>query len=162
MGNQVGEPTGQTHAVLFFDQDDDGDPDLWVANDGDRLHVYRNDSSPGRIQVHACGSGDGHRQGRLLDGIRGRRLRWRRRSGCLRHEHRLPSPAGRPAQSEPGGSCAYHEAFSWGTCLHFLLKNEGVSDVPGYGPLGTFRDVACLHRRELRLRLCLPTRSFRT
>ena len=39
MGNRIGEPTGQTHAVLFLDYDDDGDPDLWVANDGDRLHL---------------------------------------------------------------------------------------------------------------------------
>ena len=49
-GNRVGEPTGQTHAVLFFDYDDDRDPDLWVANDGDRLHLFRNDSSPGRVR----------------------------------------------------------------------------------------------------------------
>ena len=26
MGNRAGEPTGQTHAVAFFDYDDDGDP----------------------------------------------------------------------------------------------------------------------------------------
>ena len=45
LGNRVGEPTGQTHAALFFDYDYDGDPDLWVANDGDGLHVFRNDSS---------------------------------------------------------------------------------------------------------------------
>lgn len=43
-GNRVGEPTGQTHAVLFFDYDDDGDPDLWVANDADRLILFRNDT----------------------------------------------------------------------------------------------------------------------
>ena len=49
-GNRVGEPTGQTHSVLFFDHDDDGDPDLWVANDGDRLHVYRNDSAGGVVR----------------------------------------------------------------------------------------------------------------
>lgn len=40
LGNRVGEPTGQTHAVLFFDYDDDGD----------RLHVYRNDSSVGEVR----------------------------------------------------------------------------------------------------------------
>ena len=50
LGNLVGEPTGQTHAVLFFDHDGDGDLDLWIANDGDRLHVYRNDSSVGSIR----------------------------------------------------------------------------------------------------------------
>ncbi len=49
-GNRVGDPTGRTHAVLFFDYDDDGDPDLWVANDGDRLQVFRNDSSEGDIR----------------------------------------------------------------------------------------------------------------
>ena len=50
LGNRVGEPTGQTHAALFFDYDDDGDPDLWIANDGDRLHLYRNDTA-GRRRV---------------------------------------------------------------------------------------------------------------
>ena len=48
-GQRVGDPTGQTHAVMFFDYDDDGDPDLWVANDGDRLHVFRNDSTADQI-----------------------------------------------------------------------------------------------------------------
>ena len=140
-GNQVGEPTGQTHAVLFFDQDDDGDPDLWVANDGDRLHVYRNDSSPGRIRftpvaramgIDRVGSWMGFAVGDYdgdadLDVF----------VTNIGYHLRRAAP-----QSEPGGSCAYHEAFSWGTCLHFLLRNEGVSDVPGYGPLGIFRDVA--------------------
>ena len=140
-GNQVGEPTGQTHAVLFFDQDDDGDPDLWVANDGDRLHVYRNDSSPSRIRftpvaramgIDRVGSWMGFAVGDYdgdadLDVF----------VTNIGYHLRRAAP-----QSEPGGSCAYHEAFSWGTCLHFLLKNEGVSDVPGYGPLGIFRDVA--------------------
>ena len=37
--NRIGDPTGRTHAVMFFDFDDDGDPDLWVANDGDRIHT---------------------------------------------------------------------------------------------------------------------------
>ncbi|GIS65169.1 MAG: hypothetical protein CM1200mP3_14170 [Chloroflexota bacterium] len=36
-GNVIGDPTGRTHAVLFFDYDDDGDQDLWVGNDGDIL-----------------------------------------------------------------------------------------------------------------------------
>ena len=140
-GNRVGEPTGQTHAVLFFDQDDDGDPDLWVANDGDRLHVYRNDSSPGRIRFtpvaramgidkvgawmgFAVGDYDGDADLDIFVTNIGYHLR------------RDVPP------SEPGGSCAYHETFSWGTCLHFLLRNDGVRDVPGYGTLGMFTDVA--------------------
>ena len=48
--NRVGDPSGQTQAVTFFDYDSDGDPDLWVANDGDRLHVLRNDSTRGNIR----------------------------------------------------------------------------------------------------------------
>ena len=32
--------------------------------------------------------------------------------------------------------------FSWGTCSHFLLRNDGVRDVPGLGTIGVFRDVA--------------------
>ena len=43
--NRVGDPVGQTWATLFFDYDDDGDPDLWVADDGDRFKLYRNDST---------------------------------------------------------------------------------------------------------------------
>ena len=44
-GEFVGEPTGQTLAALFFDHDDDGDADLWLADDGSRLKVFRNDST---------------------------------------------------------------------------------------------------------------------
>jgi hypothetical protein len=47
-----------------------------------------------------------------------------------------------PPQATPGGSCGYHEAFPWGTCLHFLLRNDRVSDASGLGPVGIFRDTA--------------------
>ena len=50
LGNRIGDPSGRTLAVLFFDYDTDGDQDLWVADDGDRLHLYRNDSSIGEIR----------------------------------------------------------------------------------------------------------------
>ena len=30
-GNQIGEPTYQTHSSMFFDYDDDSDPDLFIA-----------------------------------------------------------------------------------------------------------------------------------
>ena len=33
----------------MFDHDSDGDLDLWVGDDGDRLKVYRNDSNPAGI-----------------------------------------------------------------------------------------------------------------
>ena len=54
-GNRIGDPTGRTHGALFFDYDDDGDPDLWVANDGDRLQVYRNDSTQSGIKFTRVG-----------------------------------------------------------------------------------------------------------
>ena len=51
-------------------------------------------------------------------------------------------------QPNPGGSCDYHEAFAWGTCLHFLLRNDGVREVPGIGIVGAFPDVAWSTRVE--------------
>ena len=92
-GNTVGEPTGQTHAVLFFDYDDDRDVDLWVANDGDRFHLYRERLFSRESGVYACFPRHGDRQGRGLDGTRGRRLRWRRGPGRVRGQHRIPLPA---------------------------------------------------------------------
>ena len=140
-GNQVGEPTGQTHAILFFDQDDDGDPDLWVANDGDRLYIYRNDSTPGNIRFtsvagemgldqvgawmgFALGDYDGDADLDIFVTNMGfhHRTRWRPKA--------------------PGGSCSYHDQFEWGHCLNVLLRNDGIQEVPGVGSLGRFIDVA--------------------
>ena len=140
-GNRIGEPTGQTHAVLFFDYDDDGDPDLWTANDGDRLHIYRNDSAPGSIRFtpvaaaleldkvgswmgFAVGDYDGDAD---LDVF----------VTNIGYHPRLKA-----AWRKPGGSCEYHDQFEWGTCLHYLLRNDGVGDLPGLGKTGLFRDVA--------------------
>ena len=140
-GNQIGEPTGQTHAVMFFDYDDDGDPDLWVGNDGDRLRVYRNDSSSGRIRFtpvseamgvdtvgawmgFAVGDYDGDAD---LDVF----------VANIGYHPLLRKP-----MRGPSGSCEYHMRFSWGTCSHFLLNNRGVRDVPGLGTVGNFKNVA--------------------
>ncbi|MDP6402353.1 MAG: CRTAC1 family protein [SAR202 cluster bacterium] len=141
LGNRVGEPTGQTHAVLFFDYDDDRDPDIWVANDGDRLHLYRNDSTPGNIRFtaveraigidkvgawmgFAVGDYDGDAD---LDVF----------VTNIGFHPLLQSPI-----KEPGGHCSYHMRFEWGTCLHFLLQNNGTREVPGFGTVGDFYDVA--------------------
>ena len=129
--NRIGEATGQTHAVLFFDYDDDGDPDLWVANDGDRLHVFRNDSSGERVQftpvgaqmeVDSVGSWMGFAVGDYdsdadLDVF----------VTNIGYHPRLFE-----ASKNPKGTCEYHDQFQWGTCLHFLLRNDG----------GRFTDVA--------------------
>ena len=140
-GNPIGDPTGRTHAVLFFDYDDDGDPDLWVANDGDSLQVYRNDSSPGNVRFtpvaaamgidrvgnwmgFAVGDSDGDSD---LDVF----------VTNVGYHNRL-----RPPQEEPGADCAYSDRFEWGTCLHFLLRNDGTREVPGLGTVGRFEDVA--------------------
>ena len=140
-GNRVGEPTSQTHAVLFFDSDDDGDPDLWVANDGDRLDVYRNDSTPGNIRFtpvagemgidqvgawmgFALGDYDGDADLDVFVTNFGFHHRLRRRP------------------TTPGGSCAYHDQFPWGNCLSTLLRNDGPQEVPGVGTVGRFVDVA--------------------
>ena len=141
LGNAVGEPTGQTHAVLFFDYDDDGDPDLWLANDGDRMHLFRNDSEPGRVRFtsvaheldidqvgawmgFAVGDYDGDADLDLFVTNIGYHPRLRR-----------------PMEG-PSGSCEYHDRFPWGTCMHFLLRNGGVRQVPELGALGVFEDVA--------------------
>ena len=140
-GNRVGEPTAQTHAVLFFDNDDDGDPDLWVANDGDRLLIYRNDSTPGNIRFtsvaqemgidkvgawmgFALGDYDGDADLDVFVTNFGFHHRMRRRP------------------TTPGGSCAYHDQFPWGNCLSSLLRNDGTQEVAGVGSVGRFIDVA--------------------
>jgi uncharacterized membrane protein YraQ (UPF0718 family) len=146
-GYRIGDPTGQTHSVLFFDYDDDRDMDLWVANDGDRFRVYRNDSSPGEVMFvpvsramgldkvgawmgFAVGDYDGDSD---LDVF----------VANIGYHFRLYVAEGRP-----NGSCNYHEYFHWGTCLHYLLRNDGVADVPGAGTVGVFPDVAWSTRVE--------------
>ena len=145
-GNRVGDPSGQTQAVAFYDYDGDGDQDLWVANDGDRLRLYRNDTDDGvggggdvrftNVARHmgidqvgawmgfAFGDYDGDAD---LDVF----------VANVGYHPRLeaPPPAPRPY-------CAYHERFSYGTCLHYLLRNDGTRDAPGVGMVGVYHDAA--------------------
>ena len=140
-GNRIADPSGRTHAVLFFDHDDDRDPDLWVANDGHRPYIFRNDSSPGNVRFtpvaeamgvdqsgnwmgFAVGDYDSDQDLDLFVTNVGFHLR-------------LFAP-----QEEPGGDCRYTERFAWGTCLHHLLRNDGVGEVAGIGTIGRFVDVA--------------------
>ena len=140
-GNRVADPSGRTHAVLFFDHDDDADPDLWVANDGHRPYVFRNDSSPGDVRFTPVAEAMGiDKSGNWMGFAVG---------DCdgdedldvfvtnVGYHLRLFAP-----QEEPGGDCRYTERFPWGTCLHYLLRNDGTRDVDGLGVVGLFQDVA--------------------
>ena len=128
-GNTVGDPTGQTHSVLFFDYDNDLDQDLWVANDGDRLHIYRNDSNDNQIiftpvakelgldMVGAWmgfGVGDYDSDNDLDVFITN-----------LGFHPRSYSPS-----QDPKPDCSYFDQFEWGTCLHYMLRNNNNSKNP--------------------------------
>ena len=139
-GNRVGDPTGRTHGVMFFDYDDDRDPDLWVANDGDILQVFRNDSTDAGIKFtpmaeemgidtvgnwmgFAVGDYNGDTHLDVFVTNQGYHLRQY------------------PHQEEVGGDCRYNERFDWGTCLHALLRNNGPSNGSGTGFMPHFTDV---------------------
>ena len=139
-GNRVGDPTGRTHGVMFFDYDDDRDQDLWVANDGDILQVFRNDSTDDGIKFtpmaeemrinivgnwmgFAVGDYNGDAQLDVFVTNQGYHLRQY------------------PLQEEVGGDCRYTERFDWGTCLHALLRNNGASNGSASGISPHFTDV---------------------
>ena len=136
-GNRVGDPTGQSWAALFFDHDDDGDPDLWVAHDGDHLEVYRNDTAGGAVAFTPIASEMG------VD-VTGQWMGFA--LGDYDSDEDLDvfvtnigyHPLTRRPVPFPGADCAYTHQFDWGTCLHFLLRNDGVSE---NGTLPRFAEV---------------------
>ena len=139
-GSRAGDPAGQSRAVLFFDYDDDGDQDLWVADDGDRLKVYRNDSTPGNFLFTAVGRAmgvdmAGAWMGFAVGDYDGDADLDVFVTNIGYHPLlRLPPP--------PCADCAYGQRFAWGTCAHFLLRNNGVAANTGLGTIGRFVDVA--------------------
>ena len=140
-GEYVGEPTGQTLAALFFDHDDDGDADLWLADDGSRLKVFRNDSTKTDIKFTQISRAMGVD---MMGAWMGFAL------GDYDNDLDLDifvtnigyHPLTREAPTTPSGDCAYGHQYGWGTCFHFLLRNDGVREVEGVGTVGVFNDIA--------------------
>ncbi len=140
-GNRIGDPTGQTLASMFFDHDSDGDLDLWLADDGDTLKVYRNDSDgddvvfrsvESAMGVDSVGAWMGFALGDFdsdedLDVFV-------TNIGYHFLLHAIPPV--------PSGDCAYSHAYGWGTCYHFLLRNDGVIEHPEKGMVGDYVNVA--------------------
>ncbi len=127
-----GEQAGLTTAALFFDHDDDGDPDLWVASDGDRLRVYRNDSSPGRPRFTPVARDMGVDRVGDWTGIAVGDFDGDADLDVLVVNGGAYSLAG-PPPDDPSGGCAYHARFSLGTCHHMLLRNDGdIGGVPRF------------------------------
>ena len=139
-GNRVGDPTGQSWAALFFDHDDDGDPDLWVAHDGDHLEVYRNDTDGEEIAFRPIASEMG------VD-VTGQWMGFA--LGDYDSDEDLDvfvtnigfHPLMRRPVPFPGADCAYTHQFEWGTCLHFLLRNESAVEISPAGTVPQFTEV---------------------
>ena len=139
-GNRVGDPAGQTWAVQFFDLDDDGDQDLWVADDGDRLKVYRNDSTEESFKFTPIGRQMGLESGQWMGFALGDY------DGDVDLDVFVTNmgfhPLTRLPARVPGADCTYSHTLGWGTCLHYLLRNEGTVDTPEIGAVGSFPDAA--------------------
>ena len=139
-GNRVADPSGRTHAVLFFDYDDDGDQDLWAANDGHRPYVFRNDSTAGDVRFTPVAEAMGiDKSGNWMGFAVGDY------DGDVDLDVFIPNVGYHlrlfAPQQEPGGDCKYTERFDWGTCLHYLLRNDGTRKDASVGVVGVFPDV---------------------
>ena len=139
-GNRVADPSGRTHAVLFFDYDDDGDQDIWAANDGHRPYVFRNDSVAGDVRFTPVAEAMGiDKSGNWMGFAVGDY------DGDVDLDVFIPNVGYHlrlfAPQVEPGGDCKYTERFEWGTCLHYLLRNDGTRKDASIGVVGVFPDV---------------------
>ena len=140
-GERVGEPTSQTLAALFFDHDDDGDDDLWLADDGSRMKVFRNDTVPGEVKFTQISREMGvDKMGAWMGFALGDY------DSDLDMDIFVTNigfhPLTREAPLIPSGDCAYGHRYGWGTCFHYLLRNEGTRELDGIGTVGIFNDVA--------------------
>ena len=133
-----------TWAGLFFDYDSDGDADLWAANDGGRLKVYRNDTLDGTVAFTDVGRAMGiDKVGSWMGFALGDY------DGDVDLDVFVTNLGYHPRTRQPqmsltvtGQACHISQQYEWSTCDHFLLRNDGVSFVPRLGPVGLFADVA--------------------
>ena len=127
--NIVGDPTGPSHAAIFFDHDGDGDQDLWVASDGDQLHIYRNDSTESNITFKHISKElglnvIGNWMGFTVSDFNNDLLQDIFITNAGPHSRVTKEGINSP-KPKPGGDCKYHELHNIGTCLHSLLiQNE--------------------------------------
>ena len=140
-GNRIGDPTGQTLASLFFDHDSDGDVDLWLADDGDVLKVYRNDTDGDDVVFVSIGEEMG------VDSVGA----WMGFAiGDYDSDEDLDIFVTNigyhfllyDVPPVPSGDCAYSHAYGWGTCYHYLLRNDGHKEDAEVGMIGDFKNVA--------------------
>ncbi len=131
-----------TWATMFFDFDDDGDPDLWTADDGGPVKIYRNDSDDEGIRFISVERPMG------LD----KRGNW---MGFALGDYDGDAdldifvtnigyhPKTRPLPFESAsGDCSGEQLYAISTCAHYLLRNDGTTLVPRLGEVGFFPDVA--------------------
>ena len=131
-----------TWATLFYDFDDDGDPDLWTADDGGPVRIYRNDADEEGVRFTSVERPMG------LD----KRGNW---MGFALGDYDADAdldifvtnigyhPKTRPLPFEgASGDCSSEQLYSISTCAHYLLRNDGTMVVPRLGEVGFFPDVA--------------------
>ena len=131
-----------TWATLFFDFDDDGDPDLWTADDGGPVRIYRNDTDEHVVRFTSVERPMGlDKRGNWMGFALGDY------DGDVDLDVFVTNigyhPKTRPLPFEgASGDCSSEQLYSVSTCAHYLLRNDGTMVVPRLGEVGFFPDVA--------------------
>ena len=131
-----------TWATLFFDFDDDGDPDLWTADDGGPVRIYRNDTDEQVVRFTPVERPMGlDKRGNWMGFALGDY------DGDVDLDIFVTNigyhPKTRPLPFEgASGDCSSEQLYSISTCAHYLLRNDGTMVVPRLGEVGFFPDVA--------------------
>ncbi len=144
MGAQAGVSGEQvvSWATLFFDYDDDGDPDLWTADDGGPVKIYRNDTEDDEPRFTAVErpmglDKSGNWMGFALGDYDGDADLDVFVANIGYHPKTRPLPL-----EGSSGDCSIAQQFESATCAHYLLANSGTMWVPRLGQVGFFPDVA--------------------